>query len=239
MAYEVSGKAHAATKLKLLPAGALPKFVRQCEKMTPRPTLAFDVPIGLPKTAGWRACDKKARERLGLRRACVFPVPDRELLGLTFDQARAKVLQRRARNLAGTHPIMTKQAIAISPKIDAVDRLMRAKPCRQRWIVEVHPEICFLILARMLGDPIGNKGLSRKSRGPGRKERNDLLVHAFPDIADNYPKCGWLRREVGLSDILDAYVALWSAHRYAKDPRSVCELGGDLDAYGLPRRMIA
>ena len=80
--YEDAGGALVRTEPELLRAqdGGLRALVAACEAMRPPPSVGVDVPMGLPRRAGLRACDRAARDRLGPRRACVFPAPDRELL---------------------------------------------------------------------------------------------------------------------------------------------------------------
>ena len=85
---------------------------------------------------------------------CVFPAADRELFGLSFEEAREVVLARRRADPGGEYPIMTQQAMAILPKIREVDHVMRADSSRQDWVVEIHPEACFVALAEELGQAV-------------------------------------------------------------------------------------
>jgi predicted RNase H-like nuclease len=197
--------------------------------MAERPVVAVDVPIGLPAAAGLRACDRQARALLGRRWMCVFAAPDRELFGLTFERAREVVLARRDGGGPDGHPIMTRQTIAILPKIEEVDEVMRADPSRQRWIVEVHPELSFAALA-------AESGLPSKRQADGRHARLELLRRVFPDVLERAGEARWPRREVAPDDLLDAYAALWTARRWTCG--SVTCLGGDRDEHGLLRRMV-
>jgi predicted RNase H-like nuclease len=111
------------------------------------------------------------------------------------------------------------------PKIAEIDRLMT--PDRQRHLVEVHPEVCFTVLA---GGPMSH----HKATPQGRVERLTVLRGVFSDIdarADG--------RLPGTQpdDILDAYVAAWTAGRWFAQTH--IRLGGDLDARGLRMEMIA
>jgi predicted RNase H-like nuclease len=116
---------------------------------------------------------------------------------------------------------------------------MRADLSRQDWIVEVHPEVCFIVLAKEVGDELPAAGLPRKQRTPGRRARLALLQRVFPDVSEQVAAAHWPRSEVGPDDVLDAYAALWTACRYASSPRSVVVLGGDADNEGLFQRMVA
>jgi predicted RNase H-like nuclease len=242
LAYSATDDGLFRTELQLVRQenGGLASFVRDCEATSERPTLAVDVPIGLPMTAGLRACDRGARNELGRRWMCVFPAPDRQLFSLSFEEARAVVLGRRGPvGTRSDHPIMSKQTFAILPKIEEIDSVMRADLARQEWIVEVHPEVCFIVLARKLGEAVPATGLPAKQRTAGRLARLALLQRVFSDINEQVAAANWPRSDVGPDDVLDAYAALWTARRYAADPQTVLHLGGDADDEGLFRRMVA
>ena len=94
-------------------------------------------------------------------------------------------------------------------------------PERQEHLVEVHPEVCFTVLA---GAPMAH----HKSKPEGRAERlaalrrvfHDVDVHAEKRIAGTQP-----------DDVLDAFVAAWSASRWLT--KTHIQLGGDVDSRGL------
>ncbi len=161
--------------------------------------LGLDMPIGLPD-CGPRLCDLEARRRLGFPRgSSVFPAPIRSLLGAGSYQEACEL-----RFLADGRKI-SRQTWAILPKIRSVDTLLRADPELPDKIREVHPEVCFSILA---GRPLEHG----KKTKQGREERLRLLESVFGDcvhsaIAD--------RRALGcpLDDLLDAFVACWTAER--------------------------
>ena len=160
---------------------------------------------------------------------CVFEPPDRELFGHDFAAARAIVHARRY-----TDPqahILTQQGVQIMAKIEEVDQVLRADPSRERWLVEVHPELSFRELAS--GD------LPRKKTRAGKDRRLALLRDPFPDVEERLGEAPWRRKEVGYDDLLDAYVSLWSALRFARGAGECLELGGgERDACGLRMRMI-
>ena len=134
---------------------------------------------------------------------------------------------------------MSKQTFAILPKIEEIDATMRVDLARQEWIVEVHPEVCFIVLAKELGDAVPATGLPPKQRTAGRLARLALLERVFSDVGERVAAETWPRSDVGTDDVLDAYAALWTARRYASNPQSVVRLGGDADDEGLFRRMVA
>jgi predicted RNase H-like nuclease len=207
-------------------AGGLRALVLECEATRPAPSVAVDVPMGLPHRAGLRACDRAARERLGARRSCVFPAPDRELLCCTFAGARAIVRGRGA-----GHPVLSHQAVGLFPKIAEADALLLERPQRQAWLVEAHPELSFLALAGAPGP------LPPKRRGAGRAARRALLAAAMPDSERRLAAWAAPRRAAALDDVLDAYAALWSARRHAAGGADVLGDGGR-DEHGLLMQIV-
>jgi len=226
--YEDAGGALVRTEPELLRArhGGLRALVEACEAMRPPPSVGVDVPMGLPRRAGLRACDRAARERLGPRRASVFPAPDRELLGCTFEQAR-EVVRRRA----GDHPVLSHQAVGLFARIAEADALLAERPARQAWVVEVHPELSFLALAG------ASRALPPKRRTDGLRVRRELLAAVAPDGELRLGAWAAPRRDAALDDLLDAYAALWSARRHAAGGADV--LGdGERDERGLLMQMV-
>jgi predicted RNase H-like nuclease len=180
--------------------------------------VAIDIPIGLPDK-GSRRCDLEARKLIGPRRSSVFPAPFRSVLGaLTYEDAAI-----RCRAVSGKS--LSLQSFGILPKIGEVDSLMT--PDRQRHLVEVHPEVCFTVLA---GAPMSH----HKATPEGRDERLSVLSRVFSDIdLDARVRV----RGTSPDDVLDAFASAWSATRWLSG-RHV-QLGGDLDSRGLRMEMIA
>jgi predicted RNase H-like nuclease len=199
------------------------------ESQRSRPIVAVDVPMGLPDHVGVRPCDAEARARLGSRWMCVFEPPDRALYSHDFESARAIVWARQADDPKAVFHVLTQQGIQIMSKIEQVDRVLLANPSREAWLIEVHPEVSFRELAQ--GD------LPRKKSSAGKKRRQALLQQEFDDIGEQLADVPWLRKEVAPDDLLDAYVSLWSALRFARGHH--LELGaGETDSCGLRMRMI-
>ena len=163
--------------------------------------VGIDVPIGLPGT-GSRRCDLEARKMIGSRASSVFPAPFRAVLGAeTYEDALAK-----CQSISGKG--MSRQGFAILPKIREVDRLMT--PARQQNVFEVHPEVCFTLLA---GAPMSH----HKAKPEGRTQRLAVLRRAFADIdARAVLRLPGTRPD----DILDAYVAAWTAQRWTTHTHS-------------------
>lgn len=166
--------------------------------------IVIDIPIGLLDVyvPGGRDCDCEARKLLGQpRSSSVFSAPSRTSLGAqTYDEARRH------------H--MSQQAFGILPKVGAVDDAMT--PTLQDRVFESHPEVAFWSLA---GRPMTNA----KKRSAGREERLSVLEEAeecrplLPRIRESFDKDRkkFSRKEVGLDDIIDAYVMAWVAWRIA------------------------
>ncbi len=176
--------------------------------------LAIDIPIGL--LDGSRACDKAARRLLGQPRGTsVFAAPCRASLSAKNHPAAT------ATNLRVTGRGLSQQAWGIAPKIKEVDDAIT--PQCQKWVFEVHPEVCFWALA---GERPMTHGKRTKA---GIKERLKLLRTVFPDIEhhlQNRPP------SAGKDDLLDAAVAAWTALRICRgEARRVCE--PERDANGL------
>ncbi len=137
-----------------------------------------------------RACDVLARRELGRRASSVFPAPDRRLLAFTgYAQALAE-----SRRLCGKG--ISKQSFYLFPKIREIDQLMT--PQLQRRVIEVHPELCFTMLA-------GKPAVHRKSTPEGFEERKQLLPIT------------WREEKLAAKpdDLLDALAVAWVAHEFA------------------------
>jgi predicted RNase H-like nuclease len=176
--------------------------------------LAIDIPIGL--LDGSRECDKAARKLLRqLRGSSVFAAPCRASLSAKNHAAASST------NLRITGRGLSLQAWGIAPKIKQVDDAIT--PERQKWVFEVHPEVCFWALA-------GERPMAhRKKRKEGFDERLCLLRSIFPNIATHLQNRPAL---VGKDDLLDAAVAAWTAKRiWRGEAQAVCK--PERDASGL------
>jgi predicted RNase H-like nuclease len=101
---------------------------------------------------------------------------------------------------------MSIQAFGITAKVREVDTVLRAAPERAQRVFEVHPEVSFTGLN-------GAKALTHsKKRLLGRGERLELLAKQFGDAPARFiatrPK-----GIVEADDVLDAFIALWTARR--------------------------
>ena len=184
--------------------------------------IAVDIPIGL-RSAGSRQCDALARRALAPKRSSsVFPAPLRPVLVATSHVEASAI--RRSIDGKG----MSIQSFAITRKVNEVDLALEEAPDHDERVFEVHPEICFA----MLND--GQPMAFAKKKAAGRAERLQLLARPFGDaparLVDQRS-----RSQVGADDVLDAFVALWSAMRIARGEHASLPEIPDLDAHG--RRM--
>lgn len=188
--------------------------------LEPKPdVIAVDIPIGLlaENERGGRDCDIEARRQLRQPRGTsVFSPPIRPTL-LATDYDEAKVLNGG----------LSRQAYGILPKILEVDQKMT--PDLQRTVHEVHPELSFLALA---GKPMAHS----KKKKPGQVERLELLKKAgftrIDEALDSFP-----RKSVAVDDVLDAYVAAWTATRIATKQATIIPTESQTDSKGLRMEM--
>lgn len=188
--------------------------------------LAIDIPIGL-LDRGARACDEVARRRLGERRSSVFPAPIRPVLDAK-DHADANRIRREVEGKG-----MSKQAFEIVRKVKAVDGFMRSGAAGARIVREVHPEVCFFELAG------GRPMTSGKKSEAGRRERVAHLAGAFGNHGERAIR-DHDRKACGADDVIDGFVALWTARRIRDGVAKVLPgLPPPRDRYGLPMEMVA
>ncbi len=209
----------------LVPVGPAPRPVRWLSLPDATAVLAvgadavgIDIPVGLPDR-GPRRCDLEARRRLPGRGSTVFPAPLRAVLGAR-DYADA-----RARSVAAGGRSLSVQTWNIVPKIREVDAAL--SPADEDRVVEVHPELCFAVLA---GHP-----LPPKRTGPGRAARIAALS-GWVDAATALPDRPATARP---DDALDALAAAWTALRWLHGDAEVLPAGPvDRDARGRPQRIV-
>ena len=187
--------------------------------------VAVDIPIGLGERDG-RAVDLLARKALGARWMCVFPAPPRPVLAAkTYEKAN-----RLHWELCGKG--LSRQAFAIMPKIDEVDRYLMTQPGSAGRTWEVHPETCFAALNGGVPLMIGKK------KKDGLRARRALLRCFVPglDVAVTKASGSWPRNKLQEDDVLDAVVACVTAATWRPEA-TIKAAGEERDAYGLPIQM--
>jgi predicted RNase H-like nuclease len=193
---------------------------------TARPeVLAVDVPIGLPEK-GARDCDLEARRLLGVRRSSVFAAPIRPMLAARSQAGASRIRHRVERKRVSI------QTWAIAPKIIEVDSFLRADSALAAIVREVHPKVSFFFLN-------GERPMSwGKRKVDGRAERVSALRRWCGEaIAQALAERG--RLECHADDVLDAFVALWTAERISCGVAISIPAAPPLDAHGLRMEMMA
>ena len=194
-----------------------------------RPThqvIAIDIPIGLPD-AGPRDCDLKARRLLGHPRGCsVFPAPIQAVLSANSYEGACEKRYR----VDGKK--MSCQAWSIVKKVKDVDHFLRIKSGHREKFYEVHPEVSFYCLA---GE---RPPLHSKKAALGQDERRKLLEPLFGQHLQSALK---ERKKLGseVDDILDAFVAVWTAKRIFLGISKAIPTEWPNDTFGLPMRISA
>lgn len=192
-------------------------------KPTPE-ILGIDIPIGLTDS-GPRGCDKEARRALGAGRgSSVFPAPIRCLLNArTYSEACALRCEAEGKKIS-------QQAWNILPKIRIVDRLMLADRTLQERVREVHPELCFMLLA---GHPIQQN----KKKKQGQEERLRALEPWFGEAL--HAAIGH-RSELhcALDDLLDAFAVCRTAERIYSGLAKTLPAEPPRDAAGLRMEIV-
>jgi predicted RNase H-like nuclease len=214
----------------LLSPGGFTSFEALIAAFENASAIGVDMPIGLG-TGQARGCDTLARRMLRHRHMTVFTPPARrlieELYGEDMPKPNDEDVIARSWEIAGQG--ISKQAIAICPKIAEVDRVMT--PALQRRVFEVHPEVCFCSLA---GRPVEEK----KDGEAGYERRRELLAN----------EAGWKiwsRAEAQQAvmggapdDLLDAAVAAWTAVKVTKGLETRLTGSSELDARGLRMEIV-
>ena len=151
----------------------------------------IDMAIGLRNRTDQVRPDTDARKELGIKASSVFPIPSREAV-----KAHGEEEQKQA-NLRTLGKSLSKQSLAIIPKLRELDEFLNNHPEFRNRILESHPEVDF---ARMNGSVL----LSRKKEEPGPSERVRILSEYLDkrDLYGMYDKAKKLG--CGQDDLIDA-----------------------------------
>ena len=195
-----------------------------CEKY-PHHIIAIDIPIGLTDS-GPRTCDQEARKLLGPGRASsVFPAPVRPILTASSYQHACEIrFQIEGKKIS-------KQTWAIVPKIREVDDVLKKSPGLQYRVREVHPEVSFYKIAG--GQPMKFS----KKKSAGKDERRELLAPIYGHwLVEALAKRRFLSSAE--DDILDAFIALWTAERIAMRQAQTIPTEPPKDPHGLRMEIV-
>ena len=187
--------------------------------------IAVGTPIGLPEDPELRRCDREARDMLGGQKSSVFPVPSRDLLEAeTYDDLQKIVAKKKVSNPNAKS--ISIQAFSLGQQIKQVDAFVLQNPDCHSWLLEVHNEVSFRSMA--------GEVLPRKKTPDGGSKREDLVRRQLKNAG--LPKDLLSPGQAQPVHVLDALAALWTAQRFRDGDSFV--LGGDLDAHGVPMRIV-
>jgi predicted RNase H-like nuclease len=193
--------------------------------------ILVDIPIGLPSDAK-RACDVRAKEKLGRRQHSVFYTPIREAV---YEQniEEAKETHEEAADFS-----IQNQAWSLVPRIREVDEFLDMYPSARDRLHETHPELCFYALNGRTPLTAGKK------TEEGRRQRKALLADEHPDAMTIYEESvgryttpSYAPMVSGPDDILDALVAAVTAQRSSSECLTLPE-APPTDARGLPMQIV-
>ena len=196
-------------------------------------TYLIDMAIGLPedeKESGYRP-DQAAREVLGSRGSSVFSVPCRQAVcQLGQNREETEALQKE-KNLQVLDKSLSKQSLAIIPKIRELDQFLAAHEEYKNVLCESHPELCF---ARLNGEVLQ----SRKSDFIGITQREQILSEFVKDekMHNTYQLAKEL--ECKQDDILDAVCLAVTAALKAHGLAETIPAEPKADSRGLLMQMV-
>jgi predicted RNase H-like nuclease len=209
-------------------AGLFPTLGGLWERWGSARLILIDMPIGLPgRGPADRDREREARRLLGVRRSSIFPVPCRPAVA-----ASSETLALRAeRRTAGRG--LSRQSLALIPKIRELDRLLTLRPGSRRVLRESHPELCFLGMN-------GGQPLRFGKKSPeGREERLALLDARRPGSRRIAERCFRDHLQgTAPDDILDALGLAVAARAPLRLLASVPSRAASRDSRGLPMRIV-
>ena len=151
----------------------------------------IDMPIGLRNSLNQVRPEIDARKELGVKASSVFPIPSRDAVYAKEEEEQKKV------NLRVLDKSLSKQSLAIIPKIRELDEFLNDYPEYKNKILESHPEVNF---TRLNGSVV----LSKKKEESGLSERRHILSKYLDkrDLSGMYDKAKELG--CGQDDLIDA-----------------------------------
>ncbi|MBR0342503.1 MAG: DUF429 domain-containing protein [Oscillospiraceae bacterium] len=183
-------------------------------------TFLVDMPIGLKNNNGQKRPEKEARQVLGKRSSTVFPVPCRKAVYSETEEE-----QKRA-NISILEKSLSRQSIAIIPKIKELDVFFKDHPEYKNTILESHPELCF---TRLKGSLI----LSKKKELSGALERMDILSDYLSNVSLQTLLDKAKEIQCNLDDLIDALCLAVTAALKAHGLTETIPLKPEKDDCGL------
>ena len=185
----------------------------------------IDMPIGLPSDINHVRPDSVARKIIAPRTSTIFPTPCRASV---YSDTESKQIEN---NKVCLGKGLSKQAMAIIPKIREIDTFLCECKEYKNKILESHPEVCF---ARLGGSVV----MSRKADEDGIAERIDILKKWLPSLSEIDIKQKSRELKCNEDDIVDAVCLAVTARLCASDDAEAIPENPDTDDCGLKMRMI-
>jgi predicted RNase H-like nuclease len=213
------------------------KFYTLWQKYQKASLILVDMPIGLKDDdPEERQCDKEARKKLGQKRgSSVFRVPCRPTIYFYNNNIKYEEVVVFNKRLIGIG--LSKQTVAIIPKIREIDEFITNEPEARTILREVHPEICFWSLNGQ--NPAAYSKTKKEEKKKGLEERLRILKSFFAKAEDIIHEglSKFKRKDVSRDDLLDALAAAVTGLLGLGNLKTLPDTP-ERDAHGLPMEMV-
>ncbi|MDD5935774.1 MAG: DUF429 domain-containing protein [Clostridiales bacterium] len=188
--------------------------------------LFIDMVVGLPSNELQynQRPDVYARKLITPRSSTIFPVPSRQAVYETTEEGQI-IANQKALNKG-----LSKQTMAIIPKMRELDTFLIKNPSFIHKIKESHPEVCF---ARLNGAVVQSK----KSTLEGLDERVQILSKFLPKLTREFVITESKNFKCNADDIIDAICLAVTADLDLQGKTEVIPDEVQVDEHGLEMQM--
>ncbi len=191
----------------------------------------IDMALGLREKEKQKRPEVEARKLLKGREATVFPIPCRQAVHAEDEDEKRQEEARKAANMAALGKSLSRQTLAIIPRIRELDDFLGRHPEYKNVLCESHPELCF---ARLKGEVVR----SRKNDFFGMTERMDILSE-YVEMEDPYMAVRLSGKlDCRPDDILDALCLAAAAGMKAHGLCETVPAVPEADARGILMQMV-
>lgn len=187
--------------------------------------MLIDMSIGLPSTPADVRPDAAARKIVSPRTSTIFAVPSRQAV---YEVTEKLQMEANKRALGKG---LSKQTMAIIPKIRELDQYLVQHREYANVIKESHPEVCF---ARLNGAVV----MSKKSKADGLSERIDILNKHLSNLDKQFIVDTAHTLKCNADDIVDAIVLAVTGCLNAQNKCEVIPKHVQKDEKNLKMQMI-
>lgn len=189
----------------------------------------IDMALGLREKKEGKRPEDEARKLLKGRESTIFPIPCRQALEGGGEKETEEA--RKAVNLTVLGKSLSKQTLAILPRIRELDDFLERHPEYKNVLCESHPELCF---ARLKGEVVR----SHKSDIFGMMERTQILSE-YVELEDPNMALRFAGRlDCRPDDILDALCLAAAAGMKAHGLCETVPQKPEKDARGILMQMV-